>query len=207
MCGLDATACDNNSGVFTMSGGGSFVLRPAQVQALIEPVLNSTAAQSSSASQTAATSCPSGEASKPEGMYTAAQMAGLGCGLGLPLLFAICAAGFLFIRERSHRRGSIIEPASYDFKPPPPITIQHPAFRSVPGSRDGSDVMSLQTVNSSGRETPAHMRSFLDRYQAMNEKTGRVPVHRVELDGSPVRLPRHEPGDRAMIQDTNSRFF
>ncbi|KAK4494146.1 hypothetical protein PRZ48_014444 [Zasmidium cellare] len=199
VCGFNATACDSNTGVFTMSGGGSFVLRPAQVQALIEPVLNSSTA--ASASQTTVTSCPS-NSPKPEGTYTAAQMAGLGCGLGLPLLFAICAAGFLFLREKGWRRDSIIEPDSYNFRPPPPIHIQHPTFGSAPVSRDGSEVGSMQTMTTNGG--PEHLHSFLDRYQAMNEKTGRVPVHRVELDGSPVSFDRRrEMGERATIQEGN----
>ncbi|KAF2164898.1 hypothetical protein M409DRAFT_56255 [Zasmidium cellare ATCC 36951] len=200
VCGLNASACDSSTGVFTMSGGGSFVLRPAQVRALIEPVLNSSTA-ASSASQTTVTSCPSSEPSKPQGMYSAAQMAGLGCGLGLPLLFAICAAVFLFLREKGWRRDSIIEPDSYNFRPPPPITIQHSPFRSAPVSRDGSDVGSMQTMTTNGQE---HLHSFLDRYHPMNEKTGKVPVHRVELDGSPVSMDRRrEMGERATIQEGN----
>lgn len=197
VCGLNASACSSDTGVFTMSGGGSFTLRPPQVQALIEPVLSS--ASASATSQTTVTSCPSPPTSG--GMYTAAQMAGLGCGLGLPLLFAIVAAGFFFMRERGWRRHSIVEPDSYTFRPPP--TIQHPAFRSMPVSRDGSEVGSMQTMTTNGHEQQ-HLHSFLDRYQAMNEKTGRVPVHRVELDGSPVSHDRRrEMGERATVQEGN----
>lgn len=191
VCGLDASACSSDS-EFTMTGGGSFILRPAQVQALIEPVLNQSAAQTSA-------EC----SSKSQGMYSASQMAGLGCGLGLPLLFFICAAAFLFIRERSHRRDSIIEPTSYNFQPPPPM-LQHPAFRSTPVSRDGSEIGSMQTVTTA--DGPAHLGSFLDRYQSMNEKTGRVPVHRVELDGSPINRGPRPPLSHQGTFDDGNRF-
>lgn len=130
-------------------------------------------------------------------------MAGLGCGLGLPLLAFIGAVVFLLVREKQRKRNSIIEPNSYNFRPPPAMTLTHPAFRSIPTTRDGSDVASMQTANSPRPETPKHLQSFLDRYQAMNEKTGQVPVHRVELDGSPVTRPKQQMADRAIFQDGN----
>ncbi|EME40690.1 hypothetical protein DOTSEDRAFT_65358 [Dothistroma septosporum NZE10] len=176
VCGINSTLCKDSASQFTISGG-SFVLRPSQVQALIGPALNSMAAEDAK-------------------LYTGGQMAGLGCGLGLPLLFCICAAFFMWQRERNARPKLMYKlPDGHNefggFKAPPPMTspssgLRPPSFGSYQGS--------VHVAQTSRPGTPAYMQNYLERYQAaMHEKTGtsvKINVQPVEIGGTPIPMQR-----------------
>ncbi|CAK1358095.1 hypothetical protein CB0940_07254 [Cercospora beticola] len=222
-CGLNNTACRNESRTFGLPGSSALVLRPAQVSALVAPVLSSVAAQASASAseqaQATVTSCTGAQAI-PSGMYyTPGQMAGLGVGLGIPLLIAACTAIMLWNKERSRHPKlmyQLPDELNMDLKPMPPNMFPaHPAVRSIPPSRDGYPTSrdgipisrdgfptskesydyahSFRTVTPTtpiqGRETPQHMQTFAERYQAMNKQMGHSRMSeqsRYELDGQPV---------------------
>lgn len=176
-CGLNASACADSSQTFTMSGGNTFVLRSSQVAALVSPAL-------SSMTSTATASC-SPDADDAH-LYTAGQMAGLGCGLGLPLLFAVSAFVILYMRAKPQNSKKAYRLPDnhneYRFTLPPPLHM-HPAHRTGPLSRDGSEHGSTR----SGPEAPTHMKKV---YASMSEKSaydsGSQSSRAVELPGSPI---------------------
>ncbi|KAF2216998.1 hypothetical protein CERZMDRAFT_80986 [Cercospora zeae-maydis SCOH1-5] len=144
-CGLNNTACRHESQTFGLSGSSALVLRPAQVSALIAPVLSSVAAQASaSASEQAkatVASCPSAETISSGMYFTPGQMAGLGVGLGIPFLIAACTAIMLWNKERARHPKlmyQLPDELNMHLKPMPPSMFPaHPAVRSIPPSRDG----------------------------------------------------------------------
>lgn len=202
MCGLNNSRCRNESRTFGLIGSSALVLRPAQVSELVAPVLSSVAAHASASATSAAstqrtaTSCPKAQTMPTELYYTQGQMAGLGVGLGIPLLIAACTAFVLWNKERARHPKLMYQLPDddiMDFKPPPSSMFPaHPAVRSIPPSRESnmSDLAAFRNGSpTSGRETPPHMQTFAERYQAMNKHMVRSPLqeqHSFELDGQPV---------------------
>ena len=192
-----------------MNSDTGLTLRPSQIAALVQPVL-AASTPSSLASQTA---CPSTAASAG-GLYTPGQMAGLGCGLGLPLLFALLVTLYLLRQEkRRFNKPKLMYKLPDDckdeftFRPPlPPPVKEHPAYLSHTASRATSTVTSrrgsMRTLRSPG--PPVHMealpQSFIERYETM-KKTALVQEEalanpRHELHGIPKEVVRHELGER-----------
>lgn len=180
VCGINSSLCKNTASQFTISGG-SFVLRPAQVEALVGSAFSSMAAEEAK-------------------LYTGGQMAGLGCGLGLPLLFCICAAFFMWRRERNGRPKLMYKlPDDHNefggFKAPSSSTMASPTFGLRPPSF-ASYHGSVHVAQASRPGAPAYMQSYLERYQAtMNEKTGksvRVNVQPVEIGGTPIPMKKQD---------------
>ena len=128
-------------------------------------------------------------------------MAGLGCALGLPLLFCICAALFMWRRQRNGRPKLMYKlPDDHNefggFKTPIPVSapvspagLRPPSFGSYHGS--------VHVAQASRPGTPAYMQNYLERYQAtMNEKHGgkgvRINVQPIEIGGTPIPMQRQE---------------
>lgn len=145
-----------------MAGGTSFVLRPSQLESLV--------AKPDAANTTKTT-------------YTPAQVAGLSCGLALPLAIALVITLHL-LREEKRRHAS------------PKLMYKLPdghdelALRAHPLSRSNLSLPSHMTAASPSRRTsvgttssakPAHLQSFAERYGKR--------VEAVEMD---LGLPRHE---------------
>lgn len=205
VCGLNSTDCQTGSNTFTMTGGSGFVLRPSQIAALVEPALEASETASSSATEATVTFCPSQTSTtNARKVYTGSDMAGLGCGLGLPLFFALCAALILLRRERQkYAKPKLMYKLpdnckdEFTFRPPQRVGSQ-PSFSS-PSSLNPSRRQSLRTL-SSGR--PAHMQNFLERYEAMKRKGELNGLQRHELDSSPgyeEAVKRHELGEYGRI--------
>lgn len=197
VCGLDGTACKKNSNTFPMTGGQSFVLRQAQVAAMVAPVLASMSAQASSSANASACSTV--------GFYSGGAMAGLGIGLAIPLLIATCTAIFLWQKERARRPKLMYQLPDEDLRPTP----TQPAVHFIPASRDNSDACSFRTVTPeivqvSGRGTPQqkpdHMQTFQERYHAMNKNLLGLSVVAQELDGQPVGSAFKNYGGPQQIQ-------
>ncbi|CAK3931701.1 Hypothetical predicted protein [Lecanosticta acicola] len=196
VCGLSAS-CSNTTAVFSLSGTGSIVLRPSQVDSIVRPALSSLEASSNASSSLNTTAL----CAHTPGFYTSGAMAGLGCALGLPLLFCLLA-----IALSLHRRSQRAKPPKLMYKLPddhddfhshshfprplPPLDRSRTALSPLspmPVSRNGSE-WSL-AMSSAGKESlapPVHMQSFLERYQAMSEKANGGRTRVVELPGSPT---------------------
>lgn len=115
-CGANNSDCAYDRNTFTMPQGAGFMLRPAQVvgsdQAaqglLIEPTSTLTLGASSiGASTVTVTAQPRMRGCKK---YSAADMAGVAMGIGLPLLVALGAA--LMLNPGMHRRLQRNDPAA-----------------------------------------------------------------------------------------------
>ncbi|KAM3424555.1 hypothetical protein BST61_g6551 [Cercospora zeina] len=170
-CGLNNSGCGNASQTFSLPGNSDLVLRPAQVAALVGPVLSSAAAQASASASGRATatetSCASAHAIPSGRCFTAGQMAGLGVGLGIPFLIAAFTAIMLWNKERARHPKlmyQLPDDLNMHLKPmPPSLFPAHPAVRTIPPSRDGfpvsRDGFSLRNtryVNSRKRNATRH---------------------------------------------------
>ena len=205
MCGLNSTDCQSNSNTWKMSGAGSIVLRPDQVAAAVTPALSDAPPPppngTDAAPVTTVTACPSPDsaATNTTGLYTSGEMAGLGCGLGLPLGFALIAALILLRREKQkHAKPKLMYKlpddvqSEFSFRPPPIPGRRVSEFSPSPLAN--SRRASMKTV---GSTKPAHVQSFLERYETM-KKSAKVSEldlgrQRHELDGAPpYENVRHE---------------
>ena len=92
VCGLNNDDCKDSSKTFTLSSDTQLILRPAQIQDLVGSALASGVAASTSTVTAAATA--------GNGDYTLGEVIGAGCGVGIPLLFALGIVIFLLIREK-----------------------------------------------------------------------------------------------------------
>ncbi|KAK5133728.1 hypothetical protein LTR08_007482 [Meristemomyces frigidus] len=133
-------------------------------------------------------------------------MAGLGCGLGLPLFFALCAALVLLRREKQkyaapklmYKLPDDCKEDQVNLRPPQLFDSSSaspaPGANSTTGSRRGS----LRTV---GSKKPAHVQNFLDRYEKMKKGLAHemdLGNERHELDSTPPYpiTERYELGGR-----------
>lgn len=209
MCGLNNTHCRDSTKTFTLSGTNSLILRPAQVSALVAPILSSSSSSSATTLPTTSVQ-PSAEISScPDAAngpyYTLGQMAGLGAGLGIPLFIAVCTA-FMFWRKEHQRRPKLMyelpDDELFDRKPPPSTFFPaHPAVRSL-SSREGGfgvkpayDLRSFSPVVSpiaQGRDTPPHMHSFAERYSAMNHNNNTNSKAVSSITTTSLSSPMHE---------------
>ncbi|EMC91736.1 hypothetical protein BAUCODRAFT_38871 [Baudoinia panamericana UAMH 10762] len=216
-CGANSTGCQTNGDTFTMSGGNALQLRPTQLAAIISsalPTTSSTSSHSLTSSTSAVvaektvTSCPSPSPAllDTSKQYTDTDMAALGCGLGLPLFFALCAALILLRKEQQrHARPKLmyklpLDHDEYSFRPPPPARAASTlsAVDSAFSSREGySKRASLKTL---GSQKPAHMQSFMERYESMKKSKVQVQEREThELDSVNVKdVMRHELSDVRM---------
>lgn len=193
-CGLGTEGCQSEDSTWTLHGGSSIVLRPSQIAALIEPAT----ASSSSSSQIA----PSPSAAHNETtMYTSSQMAGLGCGLGLPLTFFLVVALCALYKERQNHTGPKLmyklpdnhQEFGMGFQRPPPSALSVPSRTHSNFSIDSR--FTSRTVESSHKQANPH--SFLDRYDSM-KREGKVAEFQVhEMDG----VSPHEPAVRFELSD------
>ncbi|EMF09287.1 uncharacterized protein SEPMUDRAFT_151370 [Sphaerulina musiva SO2202] len=209
VCGLNNTHCRDSTKTFTLSGTNSLILRPAQVSALVAPILSSSSSSSATTLPTTSVQ-PSAEISScPDAAngpyYTLGQMAGLGAGLGIPLFIAVCTA-FMFWRKEHQRRPKLMyelpDDELFDRKPPPSTFFPaHPAVRSL-SSREGGfgvkpayDLRSFSPVVSpiaQGRDTPPHMHSFAERYSAMNHNNNTNSKAVSSITTTSLSSPMHE---------------
>lgn len=212
MCDLNTTKCRDQTQTFSLGGDSDLVLRPVQVSAVLA-ASNATASATTSTStstRASATAPANGtaitsssntadhEAAREGAKYTSSDMAGLGFGLAIPLFIVACIAFRLWRRERA-RTPKLMYPLpdedTFDLKPPPSNYFpSHPAVRSIssrdgyPAGKDSYDLGSFRPISpTQGRETPPHMQTFAERYQAMNKGFGNLHEQSsFELDGQPV---------------------
>ncbi|KAK0266183.1 hypothetical protein LTR48_002753 [Friedmanniomyces endolithicus] len=162
-----------------MAGASGLSLRADQVATILQSVLAATPSATVSTLQITVTATPSPVA---DGPYTATDMVALGCGLGLPLFLALCAALVLLYRERQkHATQKLMYqlPDSckeeFTFRPPP-----------IPGHQSSPyPPSSVSDANSLG--------NFLERYETMKQEGQVHDEQRHEMDTGPANeLPRHE---------------
>lgn len=202
-CGISSTNCQDSSKTFPLSGGNSLVLRPSQIASLIQPALESS---TTTPSHLAASSNPANATT----MYTSSQMAGLGCGLGLPLTFLLTVALCMLHKEKQKHAGPKLMyklPDNHDeflarSQPPPPrplysshsgkFSVDSHAYSVRPTLGRENSVLTVD----SGR-TVAQPHSFLDRWDSTKGR-GQAPavvVH--EMDGTSP----HDPAVRFELSD------
>ncbi|TKA83151.1 hypothetical protein B0A55_00707 [Friedmanniomyces simplex] len=183
-----------------MAGGSGLSLRANQVATILQSVLAATPSATASTSQVTVTAKSSAAAN---GLYTSTDLVALGCGLGLPLFLALCAALFFLHRERQkHAKPKLMyklpdscKDDEFTFRPPPipgyQVSPYPPSSVSDLNSLATSRRTSFRTV---GSQKPGHLQSFMERYETMKQK-GQVHDNkqRHELDtGLAKELPRHE---------------
>lgn len=183
VCGLNNGRCSNDENTFVLASS-NLVLRPAQVSAIVAPILNETS-DSHTANGTATY----------DGYYTTGQMAGLGAGLGIPLVLTACFTLYLWNKHRHQGPKTMYQlpdsEAIRDWKSPvaPPAYAMRPTVPATPLTRNGSDLASIRTVTpSSDRHAPPHVQSLPARYQSEIKGTssGGARTFIPELDGQPV---------------------
>lgn len=131
-------------------------------------------------------------------------MAGLGCGLGLPLGFFLIVALCALYKERQNHTGPKLmyklpdNHNEFGFRPPPPALRAHSNYSNFSiDSRQTS-----QTIDNK----PANPHSFLDRYDTM-KREGKISEFQVhELDGVSPHDPsvRHELSDKRFSTPTGN---
>lgn len=194
-CGL---AGDCSKDTFTLPADTSLALRPSQIAALVGSL-------SSSSDAATATAC-----ADTGSMVSVGALAGVACGVGLPLLIALIIAIILLRREKTrftkpklmYKLPDECKEEEFSHRAPPPI---HPALRpespadsaSAYSSRRGS----FRTAAASPGLSPRPMHgTFMERYESMKKSAG-GQVHesapRHELDSAPSyqETERHEMGD------------
>lgn len=196
VCGLNSTDCLSDTNTWTMSGGNSLVLRPAQI-AMVQPILQSTTSRTPSlvTRDQTAISCPAAStAANATALYTSGQMAGLGCGLGLPLGFALLVSLYLLRKEREKHAGPKLMyklPDNHDdFTLRVPSNLRTNSNLSL-GSHTAGDPYSnpssrRNSIGTTGSGKPIHLQTFAQRYEMMKNDPGR---QRHELDGAPPYPP------------------
>jgi len=172
VCGINTTACQRDSNTFVMAGAGGLSLRADQVATILQSVLAATPSATASTAQITVTATPSAAAS---GLHTSTDMVALGCGLGLPMLLALCTALLLLHRERQkHAKPKLMynlpDSCNEDFTFHPAPIPGHQSSPYPPSSV--SDVNSLgvsQRVSfrTDGSQRPGHVQNFLERYETM----------------------------------------
>jgi len=181
-----------------MAGASGLSLRADQVATILQSVLAATPSATVSTSQITVTATPSPVA---DGPYTATDMVALGCGLGLPLFLALCAALVLLYRERQkHATQKLMYqlPDSckeeFTFRPPPIPGHQSSPYPPSSGSDANSLGVSQRTsFRTVGSQKPGHIQNFLERYETMKQKGQVHDEQRHEMDtGLAKGLPRHE---------------
>lgn len=132
-------------------------------------------------------------------MYTSSQMAGLGCGLGLPLTFFLVVALCALYKERQNHTGPKLmyklpdNHHEFPYQRPPP-----PGLTAVPSrAHSNFSIDSRFTSQTMESSKPANPHSFLDRYDSM-KREGKVAEFQVhEMDG----ISPHEPAVRFELSD------
>lgn len=189
---------------YTESPGASIAITPCSddgEHSTFTCGLNTTGCQSDTSTWTMTyDASPSGTSSHANAtkMYTSSDMAGLGCGLGLPLGFFLVVALCALYKEKQNHTGPKLMyklPDNHtDFSigaRPPPSAFRAPSHysnfsvdsRLAPRTRDGAE--------------PADPHSFLDRYETM-KRDGKLSAFQVhEMDG----VSPHEPAERHELSD------
>lgn len=150
-------------------------------------------------------------------MYTSSQMAGLGCGLGLPLAFFLVVALCMLHKEKQKHAGPKLM-----YKLPD----NHQEFiAQVPQLHHNNNLRAHSNFSIDSRQTggfgshglerensiltmdssrPAQAHSFLDRYDSMkSNRASRIMVH--EMDGaSPHEPVRFELSDKRFSTPTGN---
>lgn len=208
-CGLSNRGCQSDT--FQLTGSDALVLRPTQIAKLVEPALASlsssmaasaTSSATSSSQTGMATSDPTSVpqiAASPSAVangtkvYTSSDMAGLGCGLGLPLTFFLVVALCALYKERQNHTGPKLmyklpdNHEEFDFRKPAPFPRTHSNY----------SVDSRITTRTFDHGKPANPHSFLDRYDSM-KREGKISEFQVhEMDG----VSPHEPAFRHELPD------
>lgn len=200
-CGLDNSRCRDEDNVWKLNSHGNIVLRSSQVAELLGPAMESSTTspeiEASSASSTNGTT-----------MYTSSQMAGLGCGLGLPLAFFLVVALCMLHKEKQKHAGPKLM-----YKLPDnhqefiaQVPQHHNSFRAQSNLSIDSRQTDVYSSHGLGRENsiltinsnrPAQAHSFLDRYDSLKSShaPSQVVVH--EMDG----VSPHEPVMRFELSD------
>lgn len=190
-----------------MTDDTSLVLRPSQIAELIEPALASASASASASSTPNATSSQvmsSPSVVADEKLYTTSDMAGLGCGLGLPLGFFLVVALCALYKERQNHTGPKLMyklPDNHtDFNLRPPMYPQRAHSNHSNYSVDSR----MTSITLDGKAANPH--SFLDRYDTMKRegKISQFQVH--EMDGVSPHEPsvRHELSDKRFSTPTGN---
>ncbi|KAK3723621.1 hypothetical protein LTR37_001502 [Vermiconidia calcicola] len=115
VCGLSNSDCIDDHNVFAVSDATNIVLRGLQVAALqggkqqaltISPTtsLHDSSSGSEPANSTFQTVTATPSAVRTDAKFTTAQMAGVGAGVGIPLLLALLAAIFIILKQRREMR-------------------------------------------------------------------------------------------------------
>lgn len=196
-CGLNNSGCQSDDTTWTLTDNTSIVLRPSQIAELIE-------SSSSNATSSQIVTSPS-LATNATKMYTSSDMAGLGCGLGLPLGFFLVVALCALYKERQNHTGPKLMyklPDNHNefggFRPPPPALRAHSNYSNFSiDSRQTSQTMDGK---------PANPHSFLDRYDTM-KREGKISEFQVhEMDGVSPHDPsvRHELSDKRFSTPTGN---
>ncbi|KAM0717444.1 hypothetical protein Q7P37_007296 [Cladosporium fusiforme] len=198
-CGLDNAGCRNKDKVWTLGGLAAIALRPSQIAELAptRPAMESSIMDS----QTTTSSVPTTNGTT---MYTAGQMAGLGCGLGLPLTFFLVVALCMLHKEKQKHTGPKLMyklPDNHqEFisqlpnRPNNTMLRAHSNYSidSRPGVYSSHGLERENSVLTLDSSRPAQEHSFLDRYNSIKSnidanRASRIIVH--EMDG----VSPHEP--------------
>lgn len=202
-CGLNTSGCKSDDKTWIMHGNTTLVLRPSQIAELIEPALASaTSSSTPNATSSPVVTSPTMVANETK-LYTASDMAGLGCGLGLPLGFFLVVALCALYKERQNHTGPKLMyklPDNHtDFNLRPPMYPQ----RAL-SNHSNYSVDSRMTSMDAGKQANPH--SFLDRYDTMKRegKISQFQVH--EMDGVSPHEPavRHELSDKRFSTPTGN---
>jgi len=150
------------------------------------------------------TASPSAAANATK-VYTSSDMAGLGCGLGLPLTFFLVVALCALYKERQNHTGPKLmyklpdNHEEFDFRKP----AAHPILRAHSNYSIDSRITTHTFDNG---VKPANPHSFLDRYDSM-KRDGKISEFQVhEMDGVSPHEPafRHELPDKRFSKPSGS---
>ncbi|KAM0713308.1 hypothetical protein Q7P35_000760 [Cladosporium inversicolor] len=227
-CGLNTKGCELEDTTWTLHGNVSLVLRPSQVAELTGSAVASTRPSSATTSEAAPSKISSHVEFTPTAtkLYTSSDMAGLGCGLGLPLVFFLVVALCALFKERQNHTGPKLmyklpdnhnefgfhqqqQLQNYPQHQQQRQQHLHPNITRAHSNYSNSNfsVDSRITSHTMDVAKPAISHSFLDPYDSM-KRDGKVSsefqVH--EMDGVSPHEPavRHELSDKRFSTPTGN---
>jgi hypothetical protein len=193
-CGLNTTGCQSDDSTWILHGNVSVVLRPSKIAELTTPAMSSSSL-GETCSQVLVSPSMAANATK---VYTASDMAGLGCGLGLPLGFFLVVALCALYKERQNHTGPKLmyklpdNHSEFVGSRPQPSTLRaHSNYSNF-------SIDSRLTSRTMEGAKLANPHSFLDRYDTM-KREGKISEFQVhEMDGVSPHDPsvRHELSDK-----------
>ena len=147
-------------------------------------------------------------------MYTSSDMAGLGCGLGLPLGFFLVVALCALYKERQNHTGPKLmyklpdNHAEFGFQQQQQQQQQrqHPSTTLRAHSNYSNFSVDSRMTSQTMDAKPANPHSFLDRYDSM-KREGKISEFQVhEMDGVSPHDPavRHELSDKRFSTPTGN---